>query len=86
MALKLVFNPLTGKFDYINTGAQGAAGANGIMVWDEGVPVGTGFVLNFIGANVEASLSGSVIRVFVTGSSGGGGMTHPQVMARVGLR
>lgn len=56
-------------------GSQGPAGAGnpGLMAWDEGTPLGTGTIINFVGANVEASVSGSVINVFVTGSSGGGG-------------
>ena len=83
--MRIVFNHLTGKFDYVGTGAQGTAGANGIMVWDEGVPVGTGIVLNFVGDGVLATISGSIVQVLITGTSGGG-MTHPQVMARVGLR
>lgn len=44
----------------------------GIVAQDEGVTVGTGTAINFVGANVEASLVGSTIRVFITGSSGGG--------------
>jgi hypothetical protein len=46
--------------------------AGGFGVWDEGIPQGTGTIFNFVGNNVEASVSGSVVRVFVTGSSGGG--------------
>lgn len=40
----------------------------GVMGWDEGIPLGTGTTLNFVGENVEATISGSVIRVFVTGT------------------
>ncbi len=47
--------------------------AGGFAVTDEGVPVGTGTSLDFVGANVTASISGSVIKVYVTGSAGGGG-------------
>lgn len=43
----------------------------GAMAWDEGIPLGTGTVFNFVGDNVDASISGSVIRVFVTGTAGG---------------
>lgn len=49
--------------------------AGGFGVWDEGIPIGTGTILNFVGPNVDASISGSVVRVFVTGSTGGGGVS-----------
>lgn len=49
----------------------GGGGISGISAWDEGIPLGTGTIFNFVGSNVEASISGSVVRVFVTGSSGG---------------
>lgn len=52
----------------VPTGSGGGA----LSIWDEGVPLGTASVLNFVGQNVEATLSGTVARVFVTGSSGGG--------------
>lgn len=44
----------------------------GFLVQDEGVPLGTGTVFNFVGENVTASISGSVVQVYVTGSSSGG--------------
>lgn len=43
---------------------------NGIAVQDEGIPLGTGTVFNFVGSNINATISGSVVRVFVTGSAG----------------
>lgn len=49
-----------------------SGGISGIVVQDEGVVQGTGTVLNFVGANIDVSVSGTVARVFVTGSSGGG--------------
>jgi len=52
-------------------GGGGGGGQIGIMGWDEGIPLGTGTILNFVGPNVDASISGSVIRIFVTGSTGG---------------
>lgn len=45
--------------------------SGGFGVWDEGVSQGTGTILNFVGENVDASISGSVVRIFVTGSVGG---------------
>lgn len=43
----------------------------GVYIQDEGVPKGTGTVLNFVGAGVDVSISGSVARVFVTGTNAG---------------
>lgn len=43
----------------------------GFLVQDEGVPLGTGTVFNFVGNNVDVSVSGTVAMVFVTGSTGG---------------
>jgi hypothetical protein len=57
------------------TGSSGGAGGTtiglGVMAQDEGVPLGTGTTLNFVGNNVSATISGSVVRVYVTGSAGG---------------
>lgn len=60
-------------FGSLNTGSSGGGGGSSAMVfWDDGVPVGTGTILNVVGANVDISVSGSVARLFVTGSSGSG--------------
>ena len=40
----------------------------GIMVQDEGVGVGTGSILNFVGDNVQASISGDTVRIYITGT------------------
>lgn len=61
----------SGSMFDLNVGGGGGGGGNGIMVWDEGVPLGTGTVMNFVGSNISATISGSVVRVFVTGSGGG---------------
>lgn len=45
----------------------------GFAVQDEGTFVTTGTTLNFVGAGVDASVSGSVIRVHISGSVGIGG-------------
>jgi hypothetical protein len=45
----------------------------GAYILDEGVPLGTGSWLNFVGDNVDVTISGSVARIFVTGSIGGVG-------------
>lgn len=52
-----------------STGTSGG-GISGIVVQDDGVAQGTGTVLNFVGDNISVSVSGTVARVFVTGSAG----------------
>lgn len=54
-------------------GPQGVPGAGnpGMMVLDEGVPLGTGTILNFRGDPIVATISGSMVDVYITGSSGG---------------
>ena len=45
-------------------------GASALLyVQDEGIPIGTPTTLNFVGNNMDVSISGTVARVFVTGSS-----------------
>lgn len=62
---------------WIHTTPTGTGGggsvtiATGTSIQDEGVPLGTVNTLNFVGANVDVTVSGSVARVHVTGTSGG---------------
>lgn len=50
----------------------------GFIIQDEGVIIGTGTSLNFVGAGVTASMSGTVAQILITGSSSGSGATpHP---------
>jgi len=49
-------------------GVPGAAGTFGVFVTEEGVPIGTGTILDFVGEGVEASISGTVARIFITGA------------------
>lgn len=65
----------SGSYAAISIPGGGGATVNsdGIMAWDEGIPMGTGSIINFRGPNVVASISGTVIDVYVSGSSGGGG-------------
>jgi len=44
----------------------------GFAIWEEGVPQGTGTVLNFIGNGITATVSGSVARILVTAEGKGG--------------
>jgi hypothetical protein len=48
---------------------------NSPAIQDEGIPVGTATTLNFVGTVIDATVSGTVARIFVTGSTGAGGMT-----------
>jgi len=50
-------------------GGGGSFGQIGVMVQDEGVPLGTGTTLNFVGGGVDVSISGTVARIHITGSS-----------------
>lgn len=51
------------------TAAGGGSGTS-INIQDEGVPKGTASTFNFVGDNVDVSISGTVARVFVTGTAG----------------
>lgn len=54
-------------------GVAGSAGAFGVVGMDEGILLGTGTYLNFVGAGVTATISGAIINVNIPG--GGGGST-----------
>ena len=49
-------------------GGSSVGGGLGFIAQDEGILLGTGTTINFVGSNVDTSISGSVVRVFVTGS------------------
>ena len=49
--------------------------STGTLIQDEGIPQGIVQTFNFIGNNVDASVSGTVARIFITGSAGGGGIS-----------
>lgn len=51
-----------------STGSSG--GGSSLVIQDEGSVVGTPSTLNFVGSPVSVTISGTVARVFVTGSSG----------------
>jgi hypothetical protein len=55
------------------TSAGGAGGGGFISVWDEGIPIGSGTVFNFVGNGVTSTRSGTVINVDIPGGGGGGG-------------
>ena len=57
-----------------------------IIIQDEGVTQGRVRTINFTGASVSCTVSGSVATCNVTGGGGGGGLTHPEVMSRITLR
>lgn len=59
-----------------SAGPQGEPGPTGtyiMFIQDEGTPQGAASTLNFVGPNVDATVSGTVARVYISGSSGGGG-------------
>ena len=57
---------------WISTSQSGTSGGGASLAFqDEGVPLGTPGTVNFVGGNVSVTISGTVARVFVTGSSGG---------------
>jgi hypothetical protein len=55
----------------ITGSSGGGGGGSGINIQDEGVPQGLADTINFVGDSVEATVTGGVARVFITGSSGG---------------
>lgn len=58
--------------DFYTVGmSSGSAASNSIFIWDEGVLKGTATTLNVVGALSDISVSGSVARLFITGSGGG---------------
>ena len=48
-----------------------SSGGNSLNIQDEGMTLGTPGTINFVGSPISVTVSGSVARVFVTGSSGG---------------
>ncbi len=56
---------------WISTSQSGTGGGASLAFQDEGIPLGTPGTVNFVGGNVSVTISGTVARVFVTGSSVG---------------
>lgn len=63
------YNHITGAWVWLHN--AGGGGGSSINAQDEGVPLGVVTTFNFVGAPVDVSVSGTVARVFITGSSGG---------------
>lgn len=79
MAVRLVSGTSTIKWDnlydvrqFLHPIATGTTSGGSISVWDEGILLGSPSVLNFVGNGVDVSISGSVARIHITGSSAGG--------------
>lgn len=51
------------------SGTSSSSASAGVVAWDEGVPLGTGTVFNFVGTGVTATISGSVVQIQVSGTS-----------------
>lgn len=62
-----------GNVATIDATAGGGGGGMGVVGWNEGVFLGTGTILNFVGDGIDASISGTVIQVRVTGSASADG-------------
>lgn len=62
---------------FIHTTPTGTGGGGGtgtsMTIWDEGIPQGTATIFDFVGNNIDATVSGTVARIFVTGSFSGAG-------------
>jgi hypothetical protein len=60
----------------VPTGTSGGGGTTiivtGTSAQDEGIPLGTVGTFNFVGSGVDVTVSGTVARVHITGSTGGG--------------
>jgi hypothetical protein len=61
-------------FDLFVTGTTPGVDQIGAFILDEGIPLGTGTWLNFVGENVSVTVSGTTARIFVTGSTHGHGV------------
>lgn len=65
----LTWNNLYDARPFLQVIPTGSSGASGFTVWDEGVLKGTANILNVVGLNADISISGSVARLFITGSN-----------------
>lgn len=72
-----IFPKSDGYYLQNHTGAVNILNVYGatIAVQDEGVPLGTPGTLNFVGDNVSVTVSGTVARVFITGTASAGGVS-----------
>lgn len=57
---------------FVHPISTGSSSGGALEIQDEGISQGNATVLNFVGANVQATVSGGVARIFITGSSGSG--------------
>ena|GEM_PF-3059141 len=65
-----LFTPTTGStMQSVEMGVFVTGSSSSLFIQDEGVPLGTASTLNVVGNNADISISGSVARLFVTGSS-----------------
>lgn len=73
--LKTVYNPFTGRLDYVTNLASATLGdlGFGIQVLDEGTLQGGATWFNFAGAGVTAACSGGTCTITIPGGAAGGG-------------
>lgn len=68
----LTWRNLYNARQFIGGGSStGSSGGASLAFQDEGTPLGTPSTVNFVGSPVSVTVSGTVARVFITGSSGG---------------
>jgi len=65
---KVMVTDGAGNFVVDDQQGGGGGGTAGMYITDEGVPIGTGTIMDFTGDSVQATLSGTVINVDVTAS------------------
>lgn len=66
---------------FLHNSPTGTGGGT-LIIQDEGVSQGTATTLNFVGDNVQATVAGGVARIYVTGSTGSGGINTGTLDAR----
>ena len=67
---------------FLHNQPTGTSGGGSITVQDEGISQGSATIFNFAGDNVQATVSGGIARIFVTGSAGTGGIDTGTLDAR----
>lgn len=70
-------------WEAVDSGGGGSQAA--LQFQDEGINLGaagTVDTVDFTGSGVVASRIGNVVTLVITGGGGGGGLTHPEVLAR----
>jgi len=75
---------ISGSVITIDGQAGGGGGIGGIMVWDEGFPLQTGTIFNFVGDGVTATISGTVANISIPGGGAPGALVSGSTYVRAG--